>query len=124
MYKKYYILILGLIVLYAFQIWYKLFSTYQGFIRDHLADLLALQLILTFGLIVVRKIKKLPFFYLNTYVILFAFIYTSILFEFILPKFDDKFTSDYIDILFYAAGTIIFYFTQERLKKDEYYRIA
>lgn len=120
MYRKYYFITSILLLLYAFQIWIKFFSTQSGFIRNYLADLLALPLILVFSLLIVRKIKQLPFFYLNKAMVLFTLIYTSTLFEYILPKYNSRYVSDNIDIVLYAIGALAFYFAQEKLKKDEY----
>ena len=120
--KKHYIIIAILFLLYAFQLWIKYFTTYTGFIRNYLADIIALPLILIASLTIIRKVKKLPFMYLSKGMILFSFIYISFIFEYVLPKYYTKFTPDFFDVLSYLLGAILFYFVQEKLKKDEYYK--
>ena len=49
----------------------------------------------------------------------FTLIYVSILFEWVLPKINAKYTADYYDIIMYIVGLLVFYFIQNILKKDE-----
>jgi len=106
------------------QLYIKFFTPIEGFTRAYLADLLALPLTLCFGLVSVRWIKRLPFFYLSKAMILFTFVYTSVLFELILPPLHSKFTADYMDVVWYLLGSILYYFIQEKLKKDEFYKVV
>jgi len=78
-------------------------------INNFFNDLVCLPLVLTICLFVVRSLLKNPFYILNKYEITSVFLLYSILFEFILPKFNDRYTSDYWDILMYFTGSLIFY---------------
>jgi len=79
---------------------------------SYFADLLCMPLLLSYSVIMIRKIKKTPSLILNKKMILFAFIYVSIVFEIILPEISTKFTRDYLDILMYFIGSIVFYLFQ------------
>ena len=44
--------------------------------------------------------------------IFFAWLYLSVLFEFILPGYSKKHTQDYLDIAMYSIGALLFYKSQ------------
>jgi hypothetical protein len=44
--------------------------------------------------------------------ILFAWLYVSVLFEFILPAYSEKYTQDYLDIAMYSIGAFLYYKSQ------------
>lgn len=82
------------------------------FITSYFSDLLAIPTIASFSLICIRRIKNKPNLKLGLMKMLFLFLYTSVLFEIVLPIFSPKFTKDYYDILMYLIGTL-FYATFE-----------
>ena len=51
--------------------------------------------------------------------IVFALIYVSVAFEFVLPKYSGKFTADVFDVLMYILGSITFYFFQFHLLRTQ-----
>lgn len=121
MYLKYYIIFFSSSILYALQAYTKLQNISTPiFISSYFSDLLALPLILSVSLFLLRKLKRLPYLYLTNGMLAFTLLYTSILFEWILPQFNTKYTADFFDVIFYVLGTVIFYFIQKQLKKDEY----
>jgi hypothetical protein len=99
---------------------YNFISAPQWFV-NYLADVLCMPVILTICLKFIRFIKRWPFFYLSKFQLLFAWAYTSAVFELILPYYRQKFTSDWWDVLAYGIGTVVFYGIQENLKKKEYH---
>jgi hypothetical protein len=84
-------------------------------ISSYLADVLCLPILLSYILLVLRYFKKKPLLWLNTPQILFLFLYVSILFEFILPKYSKRYTADIYDVLAYAFGAIFFYCFQKKI---------
>ncbi len=122
MYKKYYIAFGFGIILYILQVLAKFnHISLPLWYVNYAADLVCLPLILSITLVLIRKIKRWPYFYLTNGMLLVALSYTSILFEWILPRYFTKYTADIVDVFMYTIGLIIFYFVQQRLKRDEYH---
>jgi hypothetical protein len=122
MYKKYYIAFSFGIFLYVLQLLAKFnYILLSSWYVNYAADVVCLPLILSITLVLIRKIKRWPFFYLTNGMFVVAISYTSILFEWILPRYFTKYTADIVDIVMYLVGLIIFYFVQQRLKRDEHY---
>jgi hypothetical protein len=112
---KYKILIL-LTFVYALHLGLK-FSQYpvNEWISSYLADVLCLPILLSYILLVLRYFKKEPLLWLNTPQIIFLFLYVSLLFEFILPKYSERYIADVYDVIAYALGAIFFYFFQKKI---------
>jgi hypothetical protein len=75
---------------------------------NYLLDLLCMPLVLE----VTRQAMRLifsPNYNLSKFQILFALIYVSVLFEYLLPSYQTRFHSDVVDVVVYCAGTIIWY---------------
>lgn len=124
MYRKYYIVLLLALVLYAALLILKFSTgTQLQFIQNYLADVLCLPIILALSLILIRKIKRLPYFYISQPMLVFTWLYTSAIFEWWLPQLNSKYTSDWFDVAAYALGGIIFFSIQNKLKRDEYHLI-
>ncbi|MCX6181363.1 MAG: hypothetical protein NT150_05515 [Bacteroidetes bacterium] len=112
--KKIYLYIAILSVLYSFQLLCKFqnISTPQWF-SSYFADLLCLPLLLLCTLVVMKKIKKIEV--LSWQMILFTLVYVSVVFEFILPLYSNRYTADKIDLIMYTAGSILFYVLQKHI---------
>ncbi len=61
--------------------------SFPPFLRNYYADLLCLPILLPAILWVLQHIKRMPHLTLNKSMIVFAWLYVSLLFEFILPKY-------------------------------------
>jgi uncharacterized membrane protein AbrB (regulator of aidB expression) len=125
MYKKYYIPLVLCISAYVYQLGVKFnLINSNWFVKNHLSDLLCLPIILSIALLLIRKLKRWPYFYLSNGMVITSFISTSIIFEGILPTYDKKYTADILDVLFYCMGGLIFYAIQEQLKKEEKFKTS
>ncbi len=93
------------------------FSQYpvNEWISNYFADVLCLPILLSYILLLMRYFKKEPLLWLNIHQIIFLFVYVSLLFEFILPKYSKRYTSDFYDVMAYAVGAIFFCFFQKKL---------
>ena len=113
---KKYSLLFSISIFYVIHLSLK-FSQYAvpRWFSNYFADVLCLPILLSYTLLLLRYLKKNQFLYLNYQQILFTFFYTSILFEFILPKFSKRYTSDFFDVLAYAMGAVFFYFFQQKI---------
>lgn len=110
------ILFTSLLLIYSTTLVLKFNNYNLGWISNHLADLIALPLIFQMCSWGIRVLKNSPTFKLSATQILVGFIYTSTLFELILPHFNSKYTADIIDVLMYAMGSISFGIIQKSLK--------
>lgn len=79
-------------------------------LRHHLADVLALPLLLSLELWGLRRLYfRQPAFVLPTSWIISSWVVTSVWFEAVLPRFDARATADPLDALAYALGGLIFW---------------
>ncbi|MEM0996619.1 MAG: hypothetical protein AAGN35_06055 [Bacteroidota bacterium] len=91
---------------------------YLPFISDYAADFLTMPVVLTLALLGIRRSRAdrrnytFPWTYVAFAVAMYAF-----LFEFLFPRLTERFTADPWDILAYAMGGVVFYFTVNR-KRD------
>jgi hypothetical protein len=77
-------------------------------VQFYLDDLLCIPLVLTVTLYILR------FFYgpqlrLSWYQVVFTVIYFSLAFEVFFPRFMPRYTGDWVDVVLYAVGGVIFY---------------
>lgn len=77
-------------------------------VQFYLDDLLSIPLVLTVTLFILR------FFYgpqvrLYWYHVVFTVLYFSLAFEVFFPRFMARYTGDWVDVLLYAVGGVIFY---------------
>ncbi len=115
MFKKYSIL-LTMSFSYLIHLFFKYmhYNVYRLF-SNYFADILCLPLLLSFSLLLLRYLKKENNLWLNLRQIIFTLIYTSILFEFILPKYNNRYTSDFFDLFAYSFGALFFYIFQKKI---------
>jgi hypothetical protein len=86
-----------------------LHSPLPAFLTSYLADALALPVILTLALAVQRRLGNHPpgFVFPNSW-LLAAWLFVSVWFEAVLPHYSTRATADPLDVLAYAAGTLVF----------------
>ena len=75
---------------------------------NYLLDLLCMPLVLEITSQAMRLFFS-PSYDLSKVQILFAVLYVSLLFEYLLPMYQTRFHSDVVDVVVYCAGTIIWY---------------
>ncbi|EOZ96088.1 hypothetical protein A33Q_2681 [Indibacter alkaliphilus LW1] len=89
----------------------KVFVVFIPFVHAYLDDLMAMPVVLGITLQVYRWIHPAKSRFTFTWTqVLIAVLYFSFLFEWLLPKYSNLYTSDYWDILAYAIGAIFFYY--------------
>lgn len=81
-------------------------------VNNYLNDLLCIPLVLGTLTFIIRKIKHDPKFKLPLGFIFILSSYYAIYFEYYLPKINSRYTSDWIDIVLYFLGGILFYLFQ------------
>lgn len=81
-------------------------------VNNYLNDLLCIPLVLGALIFIIRKIKHDPKFKLPLGFIFILSSYYAIYFEYYLPKINSRYTSDWIDVVLYFLGGILFYLFQ------------
>ena len=80
----------------------------QLFLKNQLNDLLYIPIVLTICLVGVRVLKGQPYLVLNGYLVGIMTLFFIIIFEFISPKFYFHSVGDWIDVLMYTLGAVLF----------------
>ncbi|AUC85098.1 hypothetical protein CW731_07250 [Polaribacter sp. ALD11] len=83
------------------------------FIRFYVNDFLIIPIVLFSCLQVLKWSKNDKGYKISLPIILYLCVLYSILFEFIFPNYLARYTKDYIDILLYFAGGMVFYQLQK-----------
>lgn len=78
------------------------------FFHHYATDLLCMPLVLSMVDVILSHLNK-SFTTLNAWQIIFAIVYCSLLFEFILPHYSASYTADWRDTICYSIGGIIYY---------------
>lgn len=81
-------------------------------VNNYLNDLLCIPLVLGALTCIIRKIKYHPNFKLPLGFIFILSSYYAVYFEYYLPKINSRYTSDWVDVVLYFLGGILFYFFQ------------
>ena len=82
------------------------------FVNNYLNDLLCIPLVLGALTFIIRKLKRDPRFTLPFGFIFILSSYYAVFFEYYLPKTNIRYTSDWIDVLLYFLGGMLFYLFQ------------
>lgn len=84
-----------------------------NFIRFYLNDFLIIPIVLTISLYILRWSKNDKNYKIPLSIVLYSCFLYSFLFEYFLPKYHLRYTSDFIDVILYFASGIIFYILQK-----------
>ncbi|MCK8140384.1 hypothetical protein MW871_00615 [Flavobacterium sp. I-SCBP12n] len=101
------------LTIYALQ---RLHFSLPSLINNYLNDLLYVPIALGAIQFIIRRLKKDPLFQLPLGFILFLSSFYSFYFEYYLPKVNVRYTADWIDVLLYFIGGVVFFLLQRRNK--------
>ena len=87
----------------------KLETYLPEIINNYANDLLCLPLVLGSILYIIRRLKNDSNFQLPLVFILLMATYYSVYFEYYLPSYNSRYTSDWIDVGLYFLGAFAFY---------------
>lgn len=111
-----YFLLLGLSIAYLVHLYLKFSEALVPvFFSHYFADLLCMPLLLSYALLFMRWFRGEPDLHLSTAMILAGVVYVSVVFEWILPHFFRRYTSDVWDVVMYGIGGMFYYCFQDRL---------
>lgn len=112
------IFIIACVLFIGHQLLQKFMPIGPGWNSSYLDNLLAMPIILTL-LLVERQylFKKGASYPLPALDVIMATLFIIVVAEVIFPLFSDDFVTDWMDALFYASGSIIFYLTINRIPK-------
>lgn len=83
-------------------------------INNYVNDLLCLPLLLGAMTFVIRRLKKDSSFQFSIGFVIFLACYYSLYFEYYLPRVNPRYTADWIDVVLYFSGGILFYFIEKK----------
>jgi hypothetical protein len=89
-------------------------------VSGYVDDLVVMPIILTLALIGIRLLSSQPDFELPRTYLVAAFLVVSIAFEWWIPLRSPHFTSDWLDVLCYGAGTLAFYLSGKRTTTSQF----
>ena len=83
-------------------------------INYYAADLLCMPLVLIVILALLRYFYSNQHFIIPLSAIVSLTIYYAVFFELLLPNISQRYTADWVDVLMYAIGAIVFYLLQKK----------
>ncbi|TYP96466.1 hypothetical protein C7447_10732 [Tenacibaculum adriaticum] len=83
-------------------------------IRFYVNDFLIIPIVLTISLITMQKLRNDINYTIPLSVVLYLCAMYAVLFEYFLPKFHLRYTADFIDVILYFLGGILFYYLQKK----------
>jgi hypothetical protein len=85
-------------------------------IHNYLNDFLIIPIVLFICLFVLRWTRNDNNFTLSLAIIIYVSFMYSVLFEFVFPKYLERYTKDFIDVILYFTSGFIFYYLQKKQK--------
>ena len=84
----------------------------QGWVKSYVNDFLCMPIVLSICLKTVHLIKKDNSIRLDLFTILSLTTFYAVYFEWYLPQVETRYTADWIDVMMYVTGALLFYFLQ------------
>lgn len=89
--------------------------TLPTWVHFYVNDFLCMPIIFSVCLAVMRYLKKDDNLYMPNSIILLITAYYSVHFEWLVPKFYERYSSDWVDVLLYIVGALLFSIFQKKL---------
>jgi ribose/xylose/arabinose/galactoside ABC-type transport system permease subunit len=86
-----------------------------SFFSRYFADLLCMPLMLSMIALAMRRVLHRPDFCLSVGMVFFAMVYTAVVFEWLLPRLNERYVADPLDVWMYGMGSLVFIVFQKRL---------
>lgn len=81
-------------------------------VTSYLNDFLCMPVVLTICLTAVHLIKKDKSIRLDLFTIISLTSFYAVFFEWYLPKVEPRYTADWLDVVMYFSGALLFYYLQ------------
>ena len=78
-------------------------------------DFLCMPIVLSLCLAVLRIIKKTEIFFVPLTIVLALTTYFALFFEWFMPQISERYSYDFIDIVLYFLGAMVFFIFQKKL---------
>lgn len=88
--------------------------TLPSIVNNYLNDLLCMPIVLALIQTIIRLSEKHKHYKIPLYLIFIIAIYYSIYFEWFMPKYNQRYTADSIDVFLYFIGGIGFYVIEQK----------
>lgn len=105
---------ISLLIFIGYQLLLQFDVSMHRFLTSYLKDFLCIPIIATFGLHVVWFLKKDKSIRLNAFTLISLVLMYSIYFEYFLPKHSNFYVADWMDVICYSLGGLIFYILQKK----------
>ena len=83
-------------------------------VNNYVNDFLILPIVLTICLFILRWSRGDKGYTIPIGVIMYICAFYGVVFEYLLPKFHSRYTTDFIDVFLYFLGGVVFYFLQKK----------
>jgi len=83
-------------------------------VNNYINDFLILPIVLTVCLFILRWSRGDKGYTIPIGVIMYICVFYGVFFEYLLPKFHSRYTTDFIDAFLYFLGGVVFYFLQKK----------
>src|SRR5690625_3969018 len=104
----------SLLIFIGYQLLLQFDVSMHRFLTSYLKDFLCISIIATAGLHVVWFLKKDKSIRLNAFTLISLVLMYSIYFEYFLPKHSNFYVADWMDVICYSLGGLIFYILQKK----------
>ena len=92
----------------------------NSFMTCYLDDLLFFPIVLSFYRVCIQVVENQPNYKIPLYYALIGWALISVLFEFAIPKVDNRFTADLWDVLFYGLGIALYYISRSKMIVNQF----
>jgi len=100
---------IGACLLYSLNKLFLYLNFYKiTFLKNYLSDCLAMPILLSLALFLMRTLMKNKTYVFSIYQVVFAIVYVGVVFEFLGPKIFTGKTSDWYDLIAYATGAVFY----------------
>lgn len=82
-------------------------------VNNYVNDFLIVPIVLILSLWLVRKVRESKHYQFPLWIVLYVALSYSIIFEYILPQFYDRYTADVVDVILYFTSGFLFYILQK-----------
>lgn len=90
------------------------FKIHIKLVDNYLDDLVIIPIVLGMAIMIQQKFITNYLFTVNYKTVIYSWLYFCIIFEYIIPKFNHHFTSDWFDCLAYGIGALYFMYFQNK----------
>lgn len=109
------LLFISLISSYAVSVYFKYYIPSNNWFNQYWADLVCMPIVFAIALKCIQIVKKNNTLTLSVLQVTIGAVYYALLFEFLAPQFDEKYTADFNDVICYFIGALGYWIWQKKM---------